>query len=63
VAQKDESLIEDMREQLRGDRERAARRAPVLPPVDAAPEPPVEPAPNPQRPSFGDRLRRALKAP
>jgi len=65
VAQKDESLIEEMRVQLRGDRERAARRAPALPQVEPVSEPVVEPAPvEPEvsRPTFGDRLRRAFKA-
>jgi hypothetical protein len=61
VAQKDESLIEEMREQLRSDRERATRRAPVLPHVEPAPEPAAEP--EPQRSTFGDRLRRAFKSP
>jgi hypothetical protein len=62
VAQKDESLIEEMREQLRGDRDRAARRAPVLSQrVEPAPEP--APEPEPQRSTFGDRLRRAFKSP
>jgi hypothetical protein len=61
VAQKDESLIEEMREQLRSDRERAARRAPVLPHLEPAPEP--GPEPESQRSTFGDRLRRAFKSP
>jgi len=64
VAQKDESLIEEMREQLRGDRERAARRAPVLQ-VEPVTEPAVESAPEePELPrsTFGERLRRAFRA-
>jgi len=64
VAQKDESLIEEMREQLRGDRERAARRAPVQQ-VEPVTEPAVESAPEePELPrsTFGERLRRAFRA-
>jgi len=62
VAQKDESLIEEMREQLRGDRERASRRAPVLPQVEPVTEPQAAlEEPEAPRSTFGDRLRRVLR--
>jgi hypothetical protein len=54
VAQKDESLIGEMREQLRGDRERAASRTPTRRDV-ATPSQPAVPSPR-----VGARLRALL---
>ena len=60
----DETLQPALFEQLRGDRDRAARRAPVLQ-VEPVTEPAVESAPEePELPrsTFGERLRRAFRA-
>jgi len=54
VAQKDESLIGEMREQLRGDRERAASRTTTRRDVATGPQPAVP------SPRLGVRLRALL---
>jgi hypothetical protein len=56
VAQKDESLIQEMREQLRGDRERAASRSSAARQTAA----PASAGAEPQR-SLGARLRALLE--
>jgi len=59
----EESLIDEMREAIRGDRERAAARGPAAPvleqaPPAADPEPAPEPVGEPQKGAFRRLLGR-----
>jgi hypothetical protein len=63
----EQSHLDEMRDKIRGDRERAARRAGTAPPVAPrpaariAPTAPPEPVPTPPEPGLFARVRRLFE--